>query len=569
LNATQQGWVRIASVLLCAIGSIPFLYFFGTVDAGTPLPVLLIGVALLSTSCLLSLVTVEDNSKNYHFIFFLYFSTLIFFTMFRIRFDSLPYGDVLAEYRTAQNTLEQGTWLLERSEWERYLSSISVSLTPAIVSQITGLDLLFLFKYGYMIVTAILPVALYYLVDEVFANAKVSATSSVLFSQLYFNHRKLMNLTRQQVTEVHLVLFLLVLFKIAFRKRVSNRSYGFLLLVFLISLITGHYTINYFALAIVLAMFLASFVIPYLPQRITNLFQLKTDRIKHIVNQRLFLLIIVLSLVWWSTAQFTNFQSDIVQQITNLFFKTSQETYYQVGFIGSSPLGPIVTAWVDIQAGSAAIGFLYVVFRYRKGHKMVYWLIASAVMFAAMAFWLTPGQSYTGAYPDRIYIIGYLFFASFTAYILHRFWEKKYARILFVAFILLNLPMNMFLPAYSEYVHYNVESNVPATKNIKRMTPHTAELVLQAWINDNLPPETTSVHSYFFGNINLFYIRDEVMGASMPLNASYVFLDHLTLNHGLWRTGELGYDVLNLTAVLNERGLVYNSGQAALATPMR
>jgi hypothetical protein len=179
-----------------------------------------------------------------------------------------------------------------------------------------------------------------------------------------------------------------------------------------------------------------------------------------------------------------------------------------------------VTAWVDIQAGSAAIGFLYVVFRYRKGHKMVYWLIASAVMFAAMAFWLTPGQSYTGAYPDRIYIIGYLFFASFTAYILHRFWEKKYARILFVAFILLNLPMNMFLPAYSEYVHYNVESNVPATKNIKRMTPHTAELVLQAWINDNLPPETTSVHSYFFGNINLFYIRDEVMGASMPLNAS-------------------------------------------------
>lgn len=558
--------LKVLSVLLCALGSLPFLYFFATVNEGTPFLVLLVGVAMISVSGLLSIITVEDGSRNLHFIFFLYFSTLMFFSMYRIRFDNLSQGDVLSEFRTARNTLDQGLWFLGRSQWERYFSSISVSLTPALVSEITGLDLLFLFKYGYKIITAILPVTLFYLVNEVLKNSKVSAIASVLFSQLYFNHIKLMNLTRQQVSEMFFILLLLVLFRVAFQRRKNYRSYFILISIFMFSFLSSHYTINYFSIPILGGMFLASLFLPYLPKKLAKTMKVKMNRhYKKVVNRQILLLLLVFSLLWWLTAHFTFFQKDVLHEINNLFFRKMGETYYQVQFIQSSPLGPVVTAWVDMTAALAAIGFIYLLFRVRKDEKTVYWMVASSVMFAAMALWLTPNQSWTGAYPDRIYIIGFIFFSSFIALILHSLGKHKLLKIFFVMFILLNLPMNMFLPAHSGYVHYNKEANVPAEKNVLRETLRDSEFTLQVWMNEHVS-KNESVLTCFFGGINVFYLRCDTMSSNkIALNkTTYVILDHITLLSGLWRSGELNYEVINVTGVLNQSSVVYNNGRTAL-----
>jgi len=558
--------LKVLSVLLCAFGSIPFLYFFATVDEGTPLLVLLIGVGMISVSGLLSIITVEDDSYNLHFIFFLYFSTLMFFSMYRIRFNNLSYGDILSEYRTARNTLEQGAWLIQRSGWERYFSSISVSLTPAIVSEITGLDLLLLFQYGYRIVTAILPIALYYLVNEVLKNAKISAITSVLFSQLYFNIIKLMNLTRQQVSEIFFILFLLLLFRVAFQSRKNYRSYFILIFVFMFGFISSHYTINYFSIAILGALLFASLFLPYLPKKLVKLTKMEIKQCnKKVVTRQILLLLLVFSLLWWSTVHFTNLKRDVTQEVNNLFFKEAREPAYQVRFIQSSPLGPILTAWFDMEAALAATGFVYVLFRVRKDERMVNWIVAGSVMFAAMALWLTPQQSYTGAEPERIYLIGFIFFSSFSAFILYLLSKHKLLKVLFIGFILLNLPMNMFLPAYSGYVHYSKEANVPAEKNVIRESLHDAEFTLQIWMNAHVPT-TETVLTYFFGGINIFYLRCNVrQNATLLLNeTTYIILDHSSLLYGLWKSGDLNYEVINVTAILNQSSVVYNNGRAML-----
>lgn len=566
----RKSAAKILSVLLCALGSIPFLHFFSTVDSGTSIFVLFIGVGMISVSGLLSILTVEDDSSNLHFIFFLYFSTLLFFSMFRVRFNNLSYGDILVEFRSARNTLEQGVWLIQRSQWDRYFSSISVSLTPSMVSEITGLDLLVLFKYGYRIITAILPLALYYLVKEVFENSKVSAISAVLFAQLYFNEKKLMNLTRQQVSEIFFILFLFLLFRSAFKDRMNKRSYFISMFIFLFSFVSSHYTINYFSIAILGAMFFVSLVLPRLPKKVMKTIKLRIPHphSKGLVTKQILLLLLVFSLLWWSTVQLTNFQRDITQEINNMFFRTPySQAYYQVSFIQGSPLGPIVTAWIDITAAMAAIGFLYLLFRERKNEKMAYWLVASAIMFGAMALWLTPTQSATGAYPDRIYIIGFIFFSSFCAYILHSLGKRRFLKVLLVAFILLNLPMNMFLPASSEYANYNKETNVLAEKTVTRETLHDAEFELQLWINEHVLTKET-VETYFFGGINVFYLRCQTKASTeILLNETYIILDHLTLLSGLWRSAELDYEVLNITAITNQSSVIYNNGRAAFISP--
>jgi uncharacterized membrane protein len=566
----RKSIAKILSVLLCALGSIPFLHFFSTVDQGTPIFVLFIGVGMISVSGLLSILTVEDDSNNLHFIFFLYFSTLLFFTMFRIRFNNLSYGDILAEFRSARNTLEQGVWLIQRSQWERYFSSISVSLTPSIVSQISGLDLLVLFQYGYRIIAAILPIALYYLVKEVFENSKVSAISAVLFAQLYFNEKKLMNLTRQQVSEIFFILFLFLLFRYAFKNRMNKKSYFISMFIFIFSFVSSHYVINYFSIAILGAMFFVSLVLPHLPKNFMKTIKLRIPHphSKGLVTKQILLLLLVFSLLWWSTVQLTNFQRDISQEINNMFFRTPySQAYYQVGFIQGSPLGSIVTGWVDITAAMAAIGFLYILFRERKTEKMAYWLVASAIMFGAMALWLTPTQSATGAYPDRIYIIGFIFFSSFCGYVLHSFGKYRFLKVLFFVFILLNLSMNMFLPVYSEYVHYNQETLDLSEKNVVRETVHDAEFTLQLWMNQHVPT-TETVVTHFFGGINVFYLHCESKESNeMLLNETYVILDHIIFLSGLWRSGELDSEVVNITAITNQSCVVYNSGRVALISP--
>lgn len=557
--------LKVLSVILCSVGSVPFLYFFATVDSGTPLFVLFVGVSCLSISALLAIVTVKDNSKNLHFIFILYFTTLLLFSMYRIRFNNLSSGDVLQEYRIARNTLEQGVWSISRSSWQRYFSSVSVSLTPAVVSQVTGLDLLLIFMYGYRIITSILPVILYCTVNEVFKNAKLSAIAAVLFSQLYFNLTKLMNLTRQQVSEIFLILTLFTLFKMYNGNKKNHRAYISMIFIFMFGFISSHYTISYFSVLIFGAIFLSSLVLPSLPKKLLSLIRVHRPSIRPFKRQILALLL-VFSLIWWSTVDLTNFMGDVSNQFDTITGRRRLGTHYQVEFITSNPMGPIVTTWFDMQAALVPIGFLYVTFRKKKDEKMITWMVACLIMLMAMALWLTPQQSSSGCYPDRIYVIGAIFFTSFSASILYLLANRKYLKVLLIVFLLLNLPMNMFLPAHLKYPNYHIEEDIPAEENVLREVPRNAEFTLQIWADKHTTYSTFLISS--IGGINTFHVHGYSIGSETPFSNesdyNYIFLDHFALLYGLWRTGELSYESINVAMLLNQSSVIYNNGRAAL-----
>lgn len=555
--------LRILSVVLLAVGSLPFFYFFATVDAGTHLWVLLIGVTLISISVTLSVLTVETNSSNLHFIFVLYFLTLFLFSMYRIRFNNLSPGDILLEYRAARMTLEEGTWRLARSSWQRVFSSTAVSLTPAIVSEITGLDLLILLTYVNRAVTAILPILLFRTINEVFKKVRLAAIASVLFSQLYFNFIKLMNLTRQQAAEIFLICSFFILLKMSSSGKKNHRAYIILVFIFLFSFISSHYTVNYFSFPIFLGIPFLGLILPYLPKKMLALAHLDRSHIKTLVSWQLFGLFLVLSLIWLSTVNSTNFLTDVSIQINRILGRAGPSSlHYEVGFIGGSPLGPFVTAWFDIQVALVLIGFLYLLFRVKKDEKIIAWMVAGLVMLVVMSIWFIPRFS-AGILIDRVYIIGSIFFTSFSASVLLLLYKRKYAKTLLIIYLLLNLPMNMFLPAHSKYTYYHNEAAIPAEMNVIREAPKDAEFVLQVWVDQH-----TSENSFLvsFGIINGFLIHGQIIGDPSPFSnkTDYVILDHFGLIHGFWATGDWDYEVIDVTVLLNQSSVVYNNGRAVL-----
>ena len=130
--------------------------------------------------------------------------------------------------------------------------------------------------------------------------------------------------------------------------------------------------------------------------------------------------------------------------------------------------------------------------------------------------------------------------------------------------------MNMFLPAHSEYVYYHPEADIPAEKIVIRESLRDAEFTLQVWMNEHIPT-TETVTTHFFGGINIFYLKCKIYeNSTLLLNeTTYVILDHFSLLSGYWRSGELDYEVINVTSILNQSSVLYNNGKAALIASKR
>lgn|GEM_PF-6802549 len=560
-------YIKLVSIFGLVIGNYLMINYFSNVELGNII-YLFCGVFIVSLSGLLSIITLEEKKSDAHFIFFLFFSSFLLFTMYRIRFNNLPPGDIIFEYRTARSTYEDLYWNINRVIFERYFSSMCISLIPTIISIFTGLEIIDLFTYGFKLIAALIPVSLYLLLNQVFNNKKISATSSLIFSQLYFNIIKLMNLTRQQFAEWSLIILFYIYFKLHNDTKNENRlGYFIIMIIAILNIIIFHYTINYFSIAIFLFLLIFKYVFRFIPASIKKDMSLPY---KYYDNEIVKIVVILFSfsLLWWSTINIDNFIKDVINEL-KIFDYRNIEPAYQVSFIASSPLGPYVTFWIQLLAVMSVFGFILLFLLEKKDGNLLRWMISGGIMYLLLAIWLTPNQSITGVYPDRVFIIGYIFFSSYIGYLLIKIWNIKYLKILYIVILILNLPMNMFLPVYSEYVHYVPESMVPPNKLVLRESIKESETNLQKWIIKNNFNDSILFTSYFGGqNTYLTYSR-LYYGNYSDINliqkqTLYIVFDQNMFEYRLWRSGDLSYEHIDLIMFLDQSSLLYNDGHVAL-----
>ena len=563
--------LRIIAIFLSTIGVMMLVWYLRFVETGVPIQLLFAGVTILSFGDMLAFFTLQAKSRNCHFLFVLFLTTLILISMYDIRFGSLQGSDVLYEFQTARITSEQGTWALERPYWNNYLSSISISLVPSLLSEITGLDLFLTFEIVMRLVAALLPLMLFVTTKEIFRNTKLAGLSALLFSQLYFNFTLLPSLMRQFIAEMAFVLMIFILTRM-YRKNSSDLwSWAILLTMSIFGLVAYHYTVAYWAAIVLFFLLLFEFLVPSVPKGILRI--IKGSQLVH--GRKLFrveylLLFSVLLISWTVLTNLEPFVTDLHNQLYLLSGgQPSASGQYQVNWLLGSPAGPITTAWFLLEGILAGTGFLYFVFKVPKRTRHLPWAIGALVMFAAVALWISPSFSGGLIYLDRVYLIGSIFFTAFSAGILLKLNSKL--RFLIIVFILLNLPINMLLIPHQRYVLYHKESDVAPADELLQNIVREPSFVFSQWLAAR-PSYTYEIQADNpTGDRSLFYASNQF---STPLDSTeftgqelhgLFFFHYINLEHGVWQTGErsqISFSIENI----QKRVVTYSNGQAMLVS---
>ncbi|MCJ7634621.1 hypothetical protein MUP77_19795 [Candidatus Bathyarchaeota archaeon] len=570
----DSGVPEILSIFLTIVGVMMLVWYLRFVETGVPIQLLFAGVILISFGNMLAFVTLHIKSNNVHFLFVLFLTTFILINLYTIRFGSLQGSDVLFEYTSARTTIEQGTWALGRSSFEYYFSSLSVSLVPALLSKITGANLFLTFEVIMRLVAAMLPLTIFVTVKAIFRNTKLAGLSALLFSQLYFNFILLPSLMRQFMAEIAFVLTILILVRM-YRKKSSNLwALTIILFGFIFGLVAYHYTVAYWAVIILLSLFLFESIVPSLPKKMLKIMKgSHLLRRRRILRVEYFLLFLVLLVSWTVLTNIVNF----VFAIHNQTFLLGSESIpvgsaigkYQTGWLTGSATGPVTTAWFLLGGLFAAIGFLYFIFKVPKQTRHLPWIFGALVMFIAVAIWITPSFSGGLISLDRVYLIGSIFFTTFSAGLLLKINSKL--KVVIVIFLLLNLPINMLLLANQNYVLYQKESNVSPSLEMIQNILREPSFVLSEWLSAHKSNETiiradnpTGYRSLFLNA--QFYAQIFPFIPSAYNGTGLFFFHYLNIKYGLWQTGEQSYATFSPEIVFNQTSVFYNNGQAMLVS---
>jgi len=568
--------LKIIAIFLTTVGAMMLVWYLRFVETGLPIQLLFAGVMLISFGDMLAFVTLHARSQNFHFLFVLFLTTFILINMYDIRFGSLQGSDVLYEFQTARKTAEQGTWTLERANSDNYFSAVSVSLVPSLLSEITGLNLFLIFEIIIRIVAALLPLILFVTIKETFRNTKHAGLSALLFSQLYFNFHLLPSLMRQFMAEIAFVSTVFILIKIHHKGSSNPWAWAIPLTISMFGLAAYHYTVAYWAVFVLLFLFLFEFMVSSAPKRILQI--IKGSQLAH--GRRLFraeylLLFLVLLVSWTVVTNLSPFVTDLHNELYLLSGgKPSASGQYQVNWLGGSPAGPITTAWFLLEGVLAAIGFLYFVFKVPKQTRHLPWTIGALVMFAAVAIWISPSFSGGLIYLDRVYLIGSIFFTTFSAAFLLKIDSKL--KVLIVVFILLNLPINMLLIPNQRYVLYHKESDVTPGDELLQNIVREPSFIFSQWLVAHQSynyeihaDDPTGYRSLFYASNNYSTDRSIDPFASTQSMGNELhglfFFHYINLEYGIWQTGERSYSSFSIENVQN-RTVTYNNGQALLVS---
>lgn len=147
-------------------------------------------------------------------------------------------GDVHAEFYFFKLVTQSSYWNYHISN--DYNAMLSITVLPAIYSIFTGLDPIWVFKLAYPVIYSFVPLALYEIyVSQV--NKKEAFLSVFLFMSMVVFFSIMPALCRQQVAEMFLVLYLLLLLDI----EAGGFQRALLMVVFVVSMVVSHYSLTY------------------------------------------------------------------------------------------------------------------------------------------------------------------------------------------------------------------------------------------------------------------------------------------------------------------------------------
>ncbi len=185
--------------------------------------------------------------------------------------SNLSGADVNEEFYLFVQVLEHGSWLWNAGFGNLpYNSALSITILPTVLSIVSSLDGLSIFKFVLPILFSLVPVILYKSYRQILAPS-ASFMAVFLFISYYAFYVDLPSLGRQEIAEILLVL--LLMFSLSGSR--SSRGSGIIVTMILsLGLIVAHYSVAYIFLFLMLISIAAARIFPDHAKRFLDNFTL-------------------------------------------------------------------------------------------------------------------------------------------------------------------------------------------------------------------------------------------------------------------------------------------------------
>ena len=162
--------------------------------------------------------------------------------------------DVHQEFNLSLGVLRSGVWHPEIQS--QYNSVLSITILPAMISSVSSVDLIWIFKVVFPVLFSLVPVVLYRVYRSILG-PEGSFLCSFLFASYPAFYLELISLARQEVAMILLVLALFVFFSPSMNEGARGTI---LTLLMTIGIVTAHYSVAYIYFALLVVSFVLSIV---------------------------------------------------------------------------------------------------------------------------------------------------------------------------------------------------------------------------------------------------------------------------------------------------------------------
>jgi uncharacterized membrane protein len=280
---------------------LPFLSIFGTFLINNHNKSILIMILFIIISILVIYICFNKKipEELYPLIIFFITISLLYSTSL---FSEYIWGwDIHKELYFSNLVINNSVW--DRTIYSNLNAMLSITILAPIYSIISNINIIWIFKLIYPLLFSLVPLGLYSIFKKQ-TNTKIAFLSVFFFISIFTFFREMMQLARQQIAEIFLVLLILLIID----TKINNIKKSFLFVIFGISLVVSHYGLSYiFMFSIIFVWIILNIIKRQFMQNIINKIYLKLkikyyvfqERKKIIINSNLILLFILFNFTWY------------------------------------------------------------------------------------------------------------------------------------------------------------------------------------------------------------------------------------------------------------------------------
>mgnify|MGYP005837550979 CR=1 FL=1 len=517
------------------------------------------------------------SEKEYPFVIFLISISLLFHTS--LISQSLWGWDIHHEYYIANIVMQNSFWDLNIPYNTNAMLSIAI-LAP-ILSKITDMDLVWVFKILYPFLFSLVPIGLY-LVFKKQLNGKIAFLSTFFFMSIFTFFREMNQIARQEIAELFFVLVIMLIVDTSMDKM----KRALLMIIFALSIIVSHYGLSYILMLSLIGVYLIIFIDSKSIKKIKN----KT-KLNHILENRLtssfVILFIIFALAWYMYASSSSAFDSIVHISDQIIGSISTDFLNPDAAQGAAALSSEASSYLHNIPKYLNLLFQFFIllgifFTFHKVNrtkfKMEFILFALInlilLVFSILLPYFASALNITRVYHISLFFLapfavigGIKFFEIFSKMLKVPWTEKKTENSLKVISILL-FTLLLF---YTGFV-YQITNDGPTSfslGNIDYPVTNNQEITSMGWLYQ--VKNNSLVYADDYRNVlilNFGPVKDIQRDIS-KINSSYIFLGKFNLETGNILTTEKikaskKQDYVKYDNLIENRNEFYDNGNTQL-----